>query len=419
MHILYLSQYFPPEAGATQTRAYEMARNLVASGHQVSMLAEIPNHPSGVIPPEYRGKLYERSEMDGIDVIRVWVKTSPVKNFTSRMLFYLTFMLNATLAGLLVARGHYDLIYASSPPLFVGGAALALSVLRRIPLIFEVRDLWPEIAVALGELTRPAAIRWAIRLEQACYRRARAIVIVTQGDYQRLLERGLPREKLIHIPNGANLELFQERPEERSRIRRELGLDGKFVAIYAGIHGLAQGLETLVEAARHLADHPNFQMLLIGEGPRKSAIQELVEEYELENVCMLPEQPRERIPDYISAADIALIPLKNLAFFKGTIPSKLFDSWACRRPVILSVDGEARRIVEAAGGGVYVEPENPRALAEALLEMERDLDRLKEMGENGRRYTERYYSRRALAHKLEEALQERIKSKKPDLTGFQ
>jgi colanic acid biosynthesis glycosyl transferase WcaI len=412
MRILYLSQYFPPEAGATQTRAYETARNLVRLGHHVSMLAEIPNHPAGVIFPEYRGKLIDRSDLDGIDVMRVWVKTSPVKNFTSRMLFYLSYMLNATLAGLLVARGRYDLIYASSPPLFVGGAALALSALRRIPLVFEVRDLWPQIAVALGELTQPAAIRWATRLEQACYRRARAVVVVTQGDRQRLLERGLPEQKLIHIPNGANLELFQERPEAGRRVRRELGLEGKFVAIYAGIHGLAQGLETLVEAARQLVDHPNIQLLLIGEGPRKSSIQELLQEYGLENVCLLPEQPRERIPDYLSAADVALIPLKNLAFFKGTIPSKLFDSWACRRPVILSVDGEARKIVADAGGGVYIEPEDPHALAAALVELERDSERLKEMGENGRAYTEEYYSRRALAQKLERAL------KNLDLTGF-
>jgi colanic acid biosynthesis glycosyl transferase WcaI len=312
----------------------------------------------------------------------------------------------------LVARGRYDLIYASSPPLFVGGAALALSALRRIPLVFEVRDLWPQIAVALGELTQPAAIRWATRLEQACYRRARAVVVVTQGDRQRLLERGLPEQKLIHIPNGANLELFQERPEAGRRVRRELGLEEKFVAIYAGIHGLAQGLETLVEAARQLVDHPNIQLLLIGEGPRKSSIQELLQEYGLENVCLLPEQPRERIPDYLSAADVALIPLKNLAFFKGTIPSKLFDSWACRRPVILSVDGEARKIVADAGGGVYIEPEDPHALAAALVELERDSERLKEMGENGRAYTEEYYSRRALAQKLERAL------KNLDLTGF-
>ena len=152
MRILYLSQYFPPEVGATQTRAHEMARYLVAQGHQVTVIGEIPNHPKGIIPPEYRGKLYERARLDGIDVIRVWVKTSPVKNFRTRMGFYLSYMVNATLAGWLLARGAYEAVYATSPPLFVGGAGLALSLLRRIPLVFEVRDLWPESAVVMGEL---------------------------------------------------------------------------------------------------------------------------------------------------------------------------------------------------------------------------------------------------------------------------
>ena len=159
MDILYLSQYFPPEAGATQTRAYEMARNFVRLGHTVTMIAEVPNHPSGIIRPEFRGKLFHRAGLEGIDVIRVWVKASPLKDFRSRMLFYLTYMLNAALAGLLLAGRRYNLIYASSPPLFVGGAALALSALKRTPLVFEVRDLWPESAVALGEISNPRASR--------------------------------------------------------------------------------------------------------------------------------------------------------------------------------------------------------------------------------------------------------------------
>ena len=212
MRILYLSQYFPPEVGATQTRAYEMARYLVSQGHQVTMIAEIPNHPMGIIPPEYRGKWYERTLLDGIDVIRVWVKTSPVKTFRTRMAFYLSYMVNATLAGLL-AHGPYDALYATSPPLFVGGAALALSWLRRIPLFFEVRDLWPESAVALGELNSPRAIALAEWLERTCYRRAEQIVVVTQGIYRRMLERGYPLEKLTLILNGANTELFQFQPE--------------------------------------------------------------------------------------------------------------------------------------------------------------------------------------------------------------
>src|SRR5574342_1417632 len=181
MRILYLSQYFPPEVGATQTRAYEMARGLVRAGHQVTMIAEVPNHPSGIIPPRYRGKLYERSLWYGIEVIRVWVKASPVKNFRGRMAFYLSYMLMAALAGLSLARGKYDVIYTTSPPLFAGAAGLTLSYLRRIPLVFEVRDLWPESAVALGELRHPRAIKLAELLEKRCYQRARAIVVVTSG----------------------------------------------------------------------------------------------------------------------------------------------------------------------------------------------------------------------------------------------
>ena len=400
MRILYLSQYFPPEAGATQTRAYEMASNLVRMGHQVTMLTEFPNHPAGIIPPEYRGKLYERTTLDGIDVIRVWVKASPVKDFRSRMLFYLSFMLNAALAGLLLARGKYDLIYATSPPLFVGGSALALSFLRRTPLAFEVRDLWPESAVALGELSSRRAIAWATRLEETCYRRARAIVVVTRGIRDRLQARGIPPENLHIIPNGANVDLFQFQPEGRARLRRDLGLEGKFIAIYAGIHGIAQGLETIVEAARRLQSRQNIHFLMVGDGPKKAEISSLAARYNLPNFTLLPAQPSERIPAYLSAADIALVPLRDVDLFKGVLPSKIFDAWACERPVLLSVGGEARQMVETVGGGVFVPPEDARAVAETLLALQSDLENLQQMGRRGRDYTLRHYSRRAQAEQL-------------------
>jgi glycosyltransferase involved in cell wall biosynthesis len=401
MRILYLSQYFPPEAGATQTRAFEMARNLVRLGHAVTMLAEVPNHPSGIIPPAYRGKLYERADLEGIDVIRVWVKASPVKSFANRMLFYLTYMVNATLVGLFLAGGRYDLIYASSPPLFVGGAALALSRLRRLPLVFEVRDLWPESAVALGEISNPAAVAWATKLEEACYRRARLIVVVTQGILERLQQRGLPAEKLAFVPNGANVDLFQFQPEGRQRLRAELGLQDKFVAIYAGIHGIAQGLETLVEAARQLRDDPSLHLLLVGEGPKKAEITALVAEHGLTNLTLLPEKPRESMPDYLSAADVAIVPLRNVELFKGALPSKMFDAWACERPVLLSsLEGEARQVVEAAGGGLCLPPEDPAALARALLQLKNDPVANAIMGRQGRAHTIAHYSRQALAEKL-------------------
>jgi glycosyltransferase involved in cell wall biosynthesis len=400
MRILYLSQYFPPEVGATQTRAHEMARGLVGAGHSVTMLAEIPNHPSGIIPAEYKGKLYERAELDGIEVIRVWVKASPVKTFRTRMAFYMSYMASATLAGLLLARGRFDLIYATSPPLFVGGAALALSYLRRTPLVFEVRDLWPESAVTLGELKSPRAIALAERLERACYRRARRIVVVTHGIRQRLIERGLPADKLALVPNGANTDLFRPQPDAGAALRAELGLEDPFLVLYAGIHGIAQGLETVIEAARLLQDEAGVRFLFVGEGPVKSEIVSLADRYGLTNVLFHQEVPREQVPAYLSAADVALVPLRRLDLFKGAVPSKMFDAWAAGCPTLVSIEGEAQRVIDRSGAGRFVEPENPQALVEAIRSLVADRAACQHMGAQGRSFVEAHYSRPSQAREL-------------------
>jgi glycosyltransferase involved in cell wall biosynthesis len=407
VRILYLSQYFPPEVGATQTRAYEMARYLVSAGHQVTMLTEIPNHPSGIIPPEYMGKAYERVSMDGIDVIRIWVKTSPVKTFSTRMLFYITYMLNATLAGLVLVRGNYDVIYATSPPLFVGGTALVLSLLRRIPFLFEVRDLWPESAVALGEIRSTRAAVLAGKLEELCYNRARCVVVVTEGIRCRLHERGFGT-KLTVIPNGANTDLFHPDPEGGAALRADLGLGDKFLVIYAGIHGVAQGLETVLEAARQLRDEPDFHFLFVGEGPKKSELLRQRDMMGLANVTMLAEQPRSQMPTYLSAADVALVPLRRLRLFRGALPSKMFDAWACGCPVVLSIDGEARTVLERAEGGVFVEPENSEQMAKVLLSLGADRERLHQLGLSARSFVEQHYSRARLAARLEAVLRETV-----------
>jgi len=411
MRILYLAQYFPPEVGATQTRAYEMARGLVRAGHQVTMIAEVPNHPSGIIPPQYRGKLYERAQLDGIEVIRVWVKASPVKNFRSRMAFYLSYMLMAILAGLFLARKKYDVLYATSPPLFVGAAGLALSYLRRTPFAFEVRDLWPESAVAMGELQNPAAVRWATKLEEACYRRARQIVVATDGIRRRLLERGLPEKKITFIPNGANVQIFQPQREAGKHRRAELGLDGKFIVLYAGIIGVAQGMETLVEAARLLAEPRDIYFLMIGEGPKKAAAQTLQENLKLTNLAWLGEKPQKEMASYFSAGDVALVPLRKLDLFNGALPSKMFEAWACACPVILSVNGEAQAVLEQAQAGLHAEPEDAAAIAAAILKLKNAPETRRQMGENGRRLVVENYSRERAAQKLEQLLAQIIKSK--------
>jgi glycosyltransferase involved in cell wall biosynthesis len=407
MHILYLSQYFPPEVGATQTRAYEMARGLVQAGHRVTVLAEVPNHPSGIVPLQYRGKWVERSQLDGIGVLRVWVKASPNKNFRTRMAFYLSYMADAALVGALRASGPFDVVYATSPPLFVGAAGLGLHWLKRAPFVFEVRDLWPESAVALGELNSPRAIAWAGKLEELCYNRASRIVVVTEGIRQRLIERGFPAGKLALIPNGANTEMFQRRLELGQRFRAEHGLaPDAFVAIYAGIHGIAQGLETLLHAAAALRHEPGLRFVLVGEGPVRSDLQALRTELGLDNVLMLPEQPRSAMPAILSAADAAIVPLRKLDLFQGALPSKMFDAWACELPLLLSIDGEARRTLDAANGGIYVSPEDAAALAEAIRALAALPDHGRSLGQNGRRYTEQHHSRQAQARALEKLLKE-------------
>lgn len=407
MHVLYLSQYFPPEVGATQTRAYEMARGLVQAGHRVTVLTEVPNHPSGVVPPEYRKKWVEHSTLDGIDVLRVWVKASPVKTFRTRMAFYLSYMADAVLVGALRARGPFDVVYATSPPLFVGAAGLALHRLKAAPFVFEVRDLWPESAVALGELSNPRAIRWASHLEELCYNRAVRIVVVTEGMRQRLLARGYPAAKLALIPNGANTDLFRRHPALGAQFRATHGLaPDTFVAVYAGIHGIAQGLETVLRAAEQLRNEANIRFVLVGEGPVKADLVRMQAELRLDNVLLLPEQPRSAMPAILSAADTAIVPLRKLELFQGALPSKMFDAWACELPLLLSIDGEARQVLEAAHGGLYVPPEDAAALAASIRSLANLPDRGRSLGRNGRRYTEAHHSRQAQARALEQLLQE-------------
>jgi len=403
MRILYLTQYFPPEIGATQTRAVEMASNLVKRGHLVTVLTEFPNHPKGIIPPEYKNKFVEYELLNGIHVYRSWVYARPHKNFYTRMGFYLSYMITAAVAGSFL-RVPYDVVYATSPPFFVGVSGLWLSRLKNTKFVFEVRDLWPESAVELGELSNPRFIQYAEKLENYYYKKADAIVAVTSGIKEKLTARGYGN-KVNMVLNGSNTDLFYS---QGSAIKTQLDLENKFIVLYAGIIGIAQGMEQLCDVANKMKSNKEVQFVFIGEGPVKSTVNKIKQEKSLNNLTLLDEVPREKIPAYISTADCCLVPLKKNKLFLGALPSKMFDYMACERPVILSVDGEARTVLEDAKAGLFVEPENTEQIIQAIQYL-RDNPRLcQQMGKAGRYYVEQHYSRRQKALELEQILTEII-----------
>jgi len=402
LRILYISQYFHPEVGATQTRALEMASNLVRLGHKVTVLTEFPNHPKGVIPPEYRGRFMEYERYRKIDIFRTWVFTRPQKNFYTRMGFYLSFMMTAGILGAFI-RGPFDIVYATSPPFFVGLTGFWLSRLKNSKFVFEVRDLWPQIAVELGELTNKRFIHWSERLEDFYYRKSDRVITVTQGFRDAILNRGYDKEKVRIIQNGTNTELFYNQGND---VKRQLKLDGKFVVLYAGIFGIAQGMEQLCGLAESLKSDRNIHFLFIGEGPMKQMVLELKTVKSLDNMSTLNEVSKEKIAGYISSADCCLVPLKKSHLFLGTVPSKMFDYMSCQRPVIVGVDGEARSLVERSKAGIFVEPENTEQMAQAILRLKRSPDLCLSMGKSGREFVMRYFSRKQKAFELVKVLQE-------------
>ncbi|MEN8098117.1 MAG: glycosyltransferase family 4 protein [Chloroflexota bacterium] len=402
MNILYLSQYFPPESGATQMRAFEMARNWVAAGHNVTVITEVPNHPAGVIFPTYRNRLIVRDTIEGIDVIHVWVKTAKHKTSLTRILFYVTYMINAVISALVVTRLKYDLVFASSPPLFVGAAGALIATIRKIPLIFDVRDLWPSAAVQLGELGNKSAIIAAEALERYIYRKSQLIVPVTRGLYRELVKRGVPSDKLVTITNGTNTSVFQFDGQERKKWRDKFSVnESDCLVLYAGLLGLQYDLDSLLQTAKSLNSHKNIKFVIVGDGPKRLGIEQEIADSQMTNVELVSQQPMDHMPGIYSASDISIIPLREIDLFASTIPVKLFDSWACERPVILSSPmGEASSILEEANGGIHIQPGDTEQMIEEIRSLAANSDDRHKMGISGRDYVCKHFDRAVLANKL-------------------
>ncbi len=409
MRILYLSQYYPPEMGAPAARVSELSRRWVERGHEVCVLTGFPNHPTGIVPPEYRGRFLQTERRDGVEVVRSYVYATPNKGFAKRVAAFLSFALSSLLLGAWTRPARrVDVVVATSPQFFCAVSGYLLSRLKRVPFVLEIRDLWPESIVELGVLRRDAVVtRILVALELFLYRQADLLVSVTDSYPRTWVEQGIDPAKMRVVKNGVDLDFF--RPGRRDDpLREELGLGDAFVVSYIGTHGMAQGLTTLVEAADRLREEPDLLFLLVGEGAEKEAVIALAREKGLENIRFLPQQPRDRIPALLALSDLVAVPLRRKALFTRVIPSKIFEIMAAARPILLGVEGEAAVIVEAAGAGYPVPPEDPEALAEVVRRVRSDPDEARRRGAAGRAYVEREFDRNRLADRFLADLEELV-----------
>lgn len=395
MRILIAGQYFTPEVTACATRLHGFASGLASRGHQVEVVSEVPSHPEGVVAPGYGGRIIDRRAMDGFHVNYVWVRTTTSKATRARLWNYATYAISATIAGSF--RGSVDAILASSPPLTVGSAGAALAVRHRAPWILDVRDLWPDVALMVEQVEEGRMVSMARRLERRLYASARTITTVTETFKQEIESRG-GAGKTELLRNGAAAEFLRagERPRDPSAID---GREGIFTWTYAGNLGLAQGLESAIEAARLLGD--GFRLLLVGEGPRRDALRDLAASLPEGEVELRPPVPPAQAAVLMRASDALLVSLAPMPGLDAFVPSKLFDCCAVARPVVLAAEGE---VVDLAGEATMsVPPGDAEALASAVRRLRDDSSLREDLASRGRSFGEAN-SRQRGVERLEELM---------------
>ena len=398
MKILFLTHYFPPEVNAPANRTHEHARRWVEDGHEVTIITGVPNHPRGELFPGYRNRWLQEEQIDGIRVLRTWMYLASNQGFARRILNYLLFAVAATLASVRAERP--DVVVSTSPQFFCGLAGVAVSWLKWRPFVLEVRDLWPDSIVQLGQLQSRSLIGLLEALETGLYRSAAGIVVNSRAFIQHIADRGIPRERIELVYNGIDPELFRPRPPNEALLR-EQGLEGRSVVSYIGTLGLAHGLMTIVEAAERLRGDPTLAFALIGEGADRGRIEDEVAARGLDNVFLAGLRPRAEIPDWIGSSAIALVMLRDLPVFETVIPSKLFEFWAQETAIVLAApEGECRRLVEQGNSGLTIAPEDPEALEAAILEILANPEAARERARRGREQVEASFLRDDLARQM-------------------
>ena len=420
MKILYVSQYFPPEMGAPAARAAELARYWVEDGHEVTVLTGFPNHPTGVVAADYRRKfrrLVMRENVRGVNVVRTWLFPFPNRKAYERMLNYSSFCASASTTGMFVSRP--DVLIATSPQLLVGISGWWLARTKGVPFVFEVRDLWPESLTAVGMGNSNSMLNRSLgSVAGFLYKCSEHIVVVTPAFQEYLIRNWkVPATKISVVENGVESDLFNPRVNNAD-LRRELGAEGKFVVGYVGTMGMAHGLETVVQAATELQrTAPNVLFLMVGEGSDKERVVNLARSQGLTNMHFVGQQTREKIPEFISISDTCLVLLKKAEVFKTVIPTKMLEFMSCARSVILGVDGQARKIMDQAGAGVYVEPENAAALVQVIMRLAANPILRETLGRNGRRHIVEHFSRRQTANAYIAVLEGILDGEQPSIAA--
>ena len=404
MHILFLSNYFPPEVNAPATRLHEHARQWVADGHTVDVLTSVPNFPEGEVYEGYENRLTEE-ERDGIRVTRVPMYISPNEGVIQRVLSYVSFMLSACwYAGRLPTL---DVLVATSPQFFAALAGYVVARRKDVPFVLEIRDLWPESIVAVGAMSRNFIIRFFEWVERFLYRKAAHIVVVTDSFKEAIAEKGISQDKISVIKNGIETEWWNQ-PLDESRLaelQHEHALKGKFVASYIGTIGMAHRADVLLEAARR-CDDPDIVFMVVGTGAKREKLEARQAELELDNFRLVDKVPKDQVPYLLALSDASVVHLRDDPLFETVIPSKIFEAMATATPIVLGVRGEARGLVENAEAGIAIPPEEPGALVDAVRRLKENPEFHAEVAENAYKYVRTHYDREVLAREYAALLEQ-------------
>jgi len=398
MNILIHTQYFPPETNAPANRWGYFAKYLADQGHKITILTSFPNHPLGRILNGYKNQWRFDEEMDGMKIIRTWTYISASRRFISRLFNYFSFAFSSYMN---MFNKDINLFIASSPPLSVAIVGAIIAKKKKIPLILDLRDIWPEAAVSTGYIKKGFFYHLAEKWEKRCYKQAQKILVNSLAIFEELKNsKGVPSSKLEFIPNGADLEFFKE-INNSNKINEEYNIKDKFIVLYTGLLGFAQAPEVMIDAAKILENNKDIVFLIVGGGPLKKDLESKIKDLELDNVVLTGQRPREEMPVFVSRGDICLVPYKNSSTFQKNVPSKMFDYMASGKPIIINLEGAASDIIIKAQAGLVVEPENALALAKTIEQLYNNRFLRKKMGNSGKVYVEKHYDKKKISKQLE------------------